>query len=191
MSIKAIETSFKGYRMRSRLEARWAVFFDALGIEWDYEREGYQVEGLFYLPDFYFPKFIIEKPAIIEIKPELPPADSEEGKKIMALTKAMHPDTAVFVLVGSPDPQRPVMMFHIVDDNISGMTIGSIDDPKHNMLCLIGFNPETGGEQVVVSQEGVWKITDSTNALWLGMSERITSALTKARAARFEHGEKG
>jgi hypothetical protein len=28
--IKAIETSYKGYRFRSRLEARWAVFFDAL-----------------------------------------------------------------------------------------------------------------------------------------------------------------
>ena len=26
--IKAIETYYKGYRFRSRLEARWAVFFD-------------------------------------------------------------------------------------------------------------------------------------------------------------------
>ena len=30
--IKAIETYYKGYRFRSRLEARWAVFFDAAGI---------------------------------------------------------------------------------------------------------------------------------------------------------------
>ena len=28
--IKAIETVYNGYRFRSRLEARWAVFFDAL-----------------------------------------------------------------------------------------------------------------------------------------------------------------
>ena len=28
-SIKPIETNYKGYRFRSRLEARWAVFFDA------------------------------------------------------------------------------------------------------------------------------------------------------------------
>jgi hypothetical protein len=28
MSAKAIETHYKGYRFRSRLEARWAVFFD-------------------------------------------------------------------------------------------------------------------------------------------------------------------
>ncbi len=30
--IKAIETRYKGYRFRSRLEARWAVFFDALSV---------------------------------------------------------------------------------------------------------------------------------------------------------------
>lgn len=30
--MKAIETRYKGYRFRSRLEARWAVFFDALGL---------------------------------------------------------------------------------------------------------------------------------------------------------------
>ena len=29
MEIKPIETHYKGYRFRSRLEARWAVFFDA------------------------------------------------------------------------------------------------------------------------------------------------------------------
>lgn len=56
MSIKAIETKYKGYRFRSRLEARWAVFFDALGIEWEYEKEGYQLNtGERYLPDFYLP----------------------------------------------------------------------------------------------------------------------------------------
>jgi len=51
--IKAIETRYKGYRFRSRLEARYAVFFDALGIEWEYEKEGYDlgVKG-WYLPDF-------------------------------------------------------------------------------------------------------------------------------------------
>ena len=30
--IKAIETEYNGYKFRSRLEARWAVFFDALGV---------------------------------------------------------------------------------------------------------------------------------------------------------------
>lgn len=53
MNIKAIETVYKGYRFRSRLEARWAVFFDALDIEWEYEKEGYDLgEFGWYLPDF-------------------------------------------------------------------------------------------------------------------------------------------
>jgi hypothetical protein len=32
MKIKAIETRYKGYRFRSRLEARWSVFFDAMEL---------------------------------------------------------------------------------------------------------------------------------------------------------------
>lgn len=41
--IRAIETKYKGYRFRSRLEARWAVFFDALGVQWEYEPEGFDL----------------------------------------------------------------------------------------------------------------------------------------------------
>ncbi|CUB58669.1 hypothetical protein BN2127_JRS10_04604 [Bacillus subtilis] len=53
MNIKPIETIYKGYRFRSRLEARWAVFFDTLGIKWRYENEGYDLGKLgWYLPDF-------------------------------------------------------------------------------------------------------------------------------------------
>lgn len=33
--IKPIKTQYKGYRFRSRLEARWAVFFDACGVKWN------------------------------------------------------------------------------------------------------------------------------------------------------------
>ena len=51
--MKAIETVYSGVRFRSRLEARWAVFFDALGIKWEYEPEGYELkDGTRYLPDF-------------------------------------------------------------------------------------------------------------------------------------------
>lgn len=56
MSIKAIETIYNGYRFRSRLEARWAVFFDAAGIAYQYEPQGFVLpDGSFYLPDFYLP----------------------------------------------------------------------------------------------------------------------------------------
>lgn len=51
--LKPIETEYKGYKFRSRLEARWAVFFDAIGLQWQYEIEGFQLSnGDFYLPDF-------------------------------------------------------------------------------------------------------------------------------------------
>lgn len=53
--IKPIETVYNGYRFRSRLEARWAVFFDALNIEYEYEPEGFSFDGTEYLPDFYLP----------------------------------------------------------------------------------------------------------------------------------------
>lgn len=55
--IKAIETRYGGCRFRSRTEARWAVFFDALGIAWEYEREGYELPSGRYLPDFWLPNF--------------------------------------------------------------------------------------------------------------------------------------
>jgi hypothetical protein len=55
--IKAIETNYMGCRFRSRLEARWAVFFDALGWDWEYEKQGYVIgcyenDDLSWLPDF-------------------------------------------------------------------------------------------------------------------------------------------
>jgi hypothetical protein len=52
IEIKPIETHYAGHRFRSRLEARWAVFFDSLGIKWLYEPQGYVVDGRPYLPDF-------------------------------------------------------------------------------------------------------------------------------------------
>lgn len=69
--IKAIETHYAGCRFRSRLEARWAVFFNTLSIAWEYEPEGFEWEaqqvadsdygsdtalkGGRYLPDFWLP----------------------------------------------------------------------------------------------------------------------------------------
>lgn len=52
--MRAIETRYKGRLFRSRLEARYAVLFDALGIQWDYEPEGFEFsDGTRYLPDFW------------------------------------------------------------------------------------------------------------------------------------------
>jgi len=54
--IAAIETEYAGCRFRSRLEARWAVFLDHLGVAWRYEEQGYELpSGARYLPDFRLP----------------------------------------------------------------------------------------------------------------------------------------
>lgn len=51
--ITAIETAYKGYRFRSRTEARWAIFWDEMGYKWEYEPEGFVLpDGTHYLPDF-------------------------------------------------------------------------------------------------------------------------------------------
>ncbi len=63
--IKAIETHYKGYRFRSRLEARWAVFFDYLEISWEYEPEGFKTSAGPYLPDF-----LLWGDTFAEVKPE-------------------------------------------------------------------------------------------------------------------------
>lgn len=78
--IKAIETVYKGYRFRSRLEARWAVFFDNFGLNYQYESEGFDLDGTWYLPDFHLPEYDLW----LEIKPpELP--DLEAQKKAVLL----------------------------------------------------------------------------------------------------------
>jgi nucleoside 2-deoxyribosyltransferase len=86
MNIKPIETLYKGYRFRSRLEARWAVFFDALGIKWEYEKEGYDLgEVGWYLPDFWLP----EQQKWVEIKPLLPGGvERLKAKKLYLAGKA-------------------------------------------------------------------------------------------------------
>lgn len=58
--IKPIKTFYKGIEFRSRLEARWARFFDACGVKWEYEPEGYELgNGLRYLPDFKLYNIVI------------------------------------------------------------------------------------------------------------------------------------
>lgn len=72
MTIKAIETEYNGYKFRSRLEARWAVFFDVMGIDYKYEDEGYEYweteDGNYkykWLPDFVLTS---ENNLLVEVK---------------------------------------------------------------------------------------------------------------------------
>ena len=67
MQTQSLESTYKNQKFRSRLEARFAIFFDALGCEWQYEPEGFRLPSGNYLPDFYLPK--VEGGAWIEVKP--------------------------------------------------------------------------------------------------------------------------
>lgn len=78
---KAIETKYNGYHFRSRLEARYAVFFDTLGIPYYYEHEGYSLEGLSYLPDFYLP----QQDCFIEIKGQDPTEEEFFKARLLAV----------------------------------------------------------------------------------------------------------
>lgn len=51
-NIRPIETRYGGCLFRSRLEARWALFFDLVGIGWSYENDPVCIDGENYLPDF-------------------------------------------------------------------------------------------------------------------------------------------
>jgi hypothetical protein len=177
--IKAIETVYKGYRFRSRLEARWAVFFDALGIEWEYEAEGFELgaNGR-YLPDFWLPRL----DCWVEIKPGGYRTDRQESDKYMALAQESPGD--VLLHVGDPWPNAYVIVVFHVDEHFSMVTGGqweqcrkcdgwNIGDP--NIGCMT-IGPHSCGNR--------WKGSMPASTL-------LVDAYKAARGARFEYGEVG
>src|SRR5438067_13347526 len=100
--MKAIETYYKGYRFRSRTEARWAVFFDKLGLRWDYEEEGYVLPKTgCYLPDF---KVILPSDEIIYCEVNHSEADDFADDEIRKLREFAHERRCkVILLTGVPD----------------------------------------------------------------------------------------
>lgn len=99
-TIKAIETQYKGHRFRSRLEARWAVFFDTLGVKWEYEPEGYDLGKVgWYLPDFYFPEVRWHG----EVKPDAPIAKSDIAKMEYFDNYPPKNSLGLIYIIGHPD----------------------------------------------------------------------------------------
>ena len=60
--MKAAPTMYRGVEYRSRLEAKWAAFFDLIG--WQHTYEPFDGDG--YIPDFLIHG---DKPLLVEIKP--------------------------------------------------------------------------------------------------------------------------
>ena len=97
--IKPIDTIYNGYKFRSRLEARWAVFFDTLNIPYEYEVQGYDINGTWYLPDFWMPTWN----CWLEIKPEIPNLrDSNKIEYLKCAELAKEKDGIVLLVGGNP-----------------------------------------------------------------------------------------
>jgi hypothetical protein len=92
--IRAIETRYAGCRFRSRTEARYAVFMDRLGLVWEYEPQGFVMDGTAYLPDFYLPR--LHK--YLEIKGGEP--SWPEVEKVLKLAAAVAGEDTVSLLKG-------------------------------------------------------------------------------------------
>lgn len=195
--IKPIETRYKGYRFRSRLEARWAVFFDTLGIEWQYEPEGYEKEGiegnvLRYLPDFFFPK----SNTYAEVK------GSTDALRALS---GFYED---FLDFGSPLPHftdsrgslHGLVILGNIPDKINGITLHPIIQHHKGLdWSWAVFEPTYHHIDVVDPFDNMLRyFTDKTPDEWSIEYLQIETPLSyptvkkayqAARSARFEHGE--
>lgn len=94
-TLQPIDTRYSGHLFRSRLEARWAVAFDTHNLKWDYEPEGFVLDGgQRYLPDFWLPQVRMWA----EVKPERPTIDEQRKAHALA-NQSGHP---VLLLIGKP-----------------------------------------------------------------------------------------
>lgn len=184
-SIRPIETEYRGYLFRSRLEARWAVFFDTLGVPYEYEPEGYDLgDGILYLPDFWLPTW----ESWVEVKPRMSSPETERAVELLArLGEGTGWRTLLFS--GEVWPGRTL----ILDVNPRGGVIdyGRIAQcRKCDGLCLLA----TDGDMYHYAHDNygwceIGPHTCGDNEKWpLDNTPRIIGAYTAARRARFEFG---
>lgn len=118
MAIQPIQTRYKGHHFRSRLEARWAVFMDHLNIPWDYEPQGYVVDGTPYLPDFLvWPN--TDNAFWLEIKGTFPTKD----ELVKARSLAQDSGLTTYIYWAKPAVPAPDLS-HLTDDEYCGFDRG-------------------------------------------------------------------
>lgn len=210
--IKAIETNYKGYRFRSRLEARWAVFFDTLGIPWKYEAQGYETEvetesgpkTARYLPDFFLPALYGSGGLFVEVK-----GDKNALKANWWDNAQMHDfggllpnfpnsfgkdDAGLLLLSDIPEANPENIYFHPVLQHIKGLaksyaffTDTGVSVVKDSTLAeLLEVAPVHGLD----ASADDWVI-DTKNVKTVRYYQKVVDAYAAARGARFEHGEFG
>jgi hypothetical protein len=192
---KAIETYYKGYRFRSRLEARWAIFFDALNLKWVYEDEGFTFHNIpvrcygnkfenysgSYLPDFYFP----ELNYYMEIKGTA--ATEHENNLCAALSNFKKCDVFLF-----DQGLHPVNRFGDIEESGGSW----FKNGEFNDSIVLWMKCPTCGK-IDITYDG-WvhysrrcHCYDDNHRLKSGGSNHpdVVAALNRALSARFEHGE--
>ena len=203
--IKPIQTRAYGRLFRSRLEARWAVFFTSLGLTWEYEPEGFDLGGELYLPDFrvWTPQ---GKPIWYEVKPAHVAEDGKLRRFAAALENQAIRDqdedgkyqaARTGLLCGDP---RHFLVNHDFCPRC-GWCLNSVEveDAKDSIAfsCYAcdwetashGGNPDEADGVAGIYYEpyyGRILITYQSGLRWLKI---VNASATKALSARFEHGE--
>lgn len=167
--IKAIQTVYKGYKFRSRLEARWAMFFDELSIDWMYEPEGYELnDGFWYLPDFYLPYF--DGGLYCEVK-----FDGGDFSKARAFHEAA--GLSILECEGVPDH--------------CGYRVNMHETHMYGVFCYKHLVGVENRNLHIEEGSNLGKYSEGSK-VWLKdpsyyHDEYITNALIKAKQSRFEH----
>lgn len=100
--VAALETTYEGVTFRSRTEARWAVFFRALNLDYRYEPERITLSsGESYLPDFFLP----DLQAYFEVKPRSDQIVTSECVRARTLA-ADRPSRRVWLAMDAPDSEK-------------------------------------------------------------------------------------
>jgi hypothetical protein len=175
--IKAIETKYKGYRFRSRLEARWAVFFDAMGFDWAYEPEGFDLgKSGWYLPDFVL-------------------AHSGTNASCIPTDKTLRSARCHFFIEikgSEPTEDEVIKLVSVCEAHTcyGGILFGDIPS---NFLDLRAISIHKEGYYGPDDCEDFWDWLSTCGGRTIETDEdyflRINNCLTIARSARFEHGE--
>lgn len=200
--IKPIETRYNGYRFRSRLEAKWAVYFDAIGLEYNYEPNGYVLpNGKCYLPDFYLPT--VE--SYVEIKPNgIPKEDLNEA--IDKLTDIAYFENKYALLcIGDPVDNNITIWGMIANKDgygynhdIAEFILGAemMDDDCFyvrtifNVGIVVGERHNSNIKKIAKPDDRTLTTVQPFNLLY-GFYKIPYDEQERARQARFEHGECG
>lgn len=203
--MKSIETHYAGCLFRSRLEARWAVFFDALEVPWRYELDGVELaSGTRYLPDFWLPSIEVW----LEVKAQLHPIDVKWREFHDEVNAGDEFAAASFVggtgqrrPAGAPYPNR-TFMIGSPPPPVTGLARNTVEHVDA-FACMLGPGSPHAGWAWGFCPECYEPGLDVGHVAWPTELHcrhfveiqcdhpRIHAALRAARSAQFEFGRSG